>query len=342
MSTAPLKLVGGHGSPYSRKMRAVLRYRRIPFRWIHRGSAQDVGTPEVPVALIPILVFPGARGAGDEAMIDSTPQIRRLEQLYSERRVIHPDPAVAFLDALIEDYADEWLTKAMFHYRWAYPADVHKASLVLPLERDVTARSEEVARLSKAFGERQVGRLAVVGSNETTRPTIEQSYRRLLTLMDAHLQVKPFLMGARPGASDFGLFGQLSQLALFDPTSSAVAVAEAPRVIAWLHHAEDLGSLEVSEAGWTAREELGQTIRALLSEVGRIYVPFLLANAAALERGEKQVECQIDGRPWVQQSFPYQAKCLGWLREGRAALSSDDRAAVDRILEGTGCEALFT
>jgi glutathione S-transferase len=341
MNTAPLKLVGGHGSPYSRKMRAVLRYRRIPFRWIHRGSAQDVGIPEVPVALIPVLVFPGGDGAGDEAMIDSTPQIRRLEKLFSERRVIHPDPVVAFVDALIEDYADEWLTKAMFHYRWAYPPDVRKASLVLPLERDVTAHGEEVALLCKAFGERQVGRLAVVGSNETTGPIIEQSYRRLLQLLDAHLQVRPFLMGARPGASDFGLFGQLSQLALFDPTSSAIAVDESPRVIAWLHHLEDLGSLEVSEEGWTPRTELGPTVRALLSEVGRLYVPFLLANAAALERGEKQVECRLDGRPWVQRSFPYQAKCLGWLREDRQALSPDDRAAVDRILEGTGCEVLF-
>jgi glutathione S-transferase len=259
MSTAPLKLVGAHGSPYSRKMRAVLRYRRIPFRWILRGSAQDVGIPEVPVALIPVLVFPGAGGAGDEAMIDSTPQIRRLEQLYSERRVIHPDPVVALLDSMIEDYADEWVTKVMFHYRWAYPPDVRKASEILPLDRDITAHGEELARLSKAFAERQVGRLAVVGSNETTKPIIEQSYRRLLTLLDAHLQVKPFLMGGRPGASDFGLFGQLSQLALFDPTSSAVAASEAPRVIAWLHHVEDLGSLEVSEADWTprARREAG-------------------------------------------------------------------------------------
>ena len=342
MGTAPLKLVGASGSPYSRKMRAVLRYRRIPFRWILRGSAQDVGIPEVPVALIPVLVFPGAGGARDEAMIDSTPQIRRLEEIFHERRVIHPDPAVAFIDSLIEDYADEWLTKAMFHYRWAYPPDVRKASLVLPLERDVTAHGEEIARLCKAFGERQVGRLAVVGSNEVTRPTIEESYRRLLKLLDAHLQVKPFLMGARPGASDFGLFGQLSQLALFDPTSTAVAVSEASRVIAWLHHVEDLGSLEVSEADWTPRGELGDSVRALLSEVGHIYVPFLLANAAALERGEKQVECQIDGRPWVQRSFPYQGKCLRWLREGRSALSPGDRAQVDRILEGTGCEALFT
>jgi len=341
MSTAPLKLVGAHGSPYSRKMRAVLRYRGIPFRWILRGSAQDVGIPRVPVALIPVLVFPGEGGADDEAMIDSTPQIRRLEQRYGERRVIHPDPAVAFLDALIEDYADEWLTKAMFHYRWAYPPDVRKASEVLPLDRDVTARSEEIALLSKAFAERQVGRLAVVGSNQTTGPVIEDSYRRLLAILDAHLQVKPFLMGARPGASDFAIFGQLSQLALFDPTSSAIAASESPRVVAWLHHVEDLGSLEVSETDWTPREALGKTTHALLTEVGRVYVPFLLANAGALERGEKQVECRIDGRPWVQQSFPYQAKCLGWLREDRSALSPEDRAAVDGILEGTGCEALF-
>ena len=183
--------------------------------------------------------------------------------------------------------------------------------------------------------------MASVGSNETTGPVIEGSYRRLLRLLDAHLQVKPFLMGDRPGASDFGLFGQLSQLALFDPTSTAVAVDEAPPVIAWLHHVEDLGSLEVSEADWTPRDGLGDSIRALLAEVGRVYVPFLLANAAALERGEKRVECRIDGRPWVQQSFPYQGKCLRWLREDRAALSTDDRSAVDRLLEGTGCEALF-
>ncbi len=342
MTTAPLKLVGAHGSPYSRKMRAVLRYRRIPFRWILRGSPQDVGIPEVPVALIPVLVFPGTGGAADEAMIDSTPQIRRLEQLYGERRVIPPDPVVAFLDALIEDYADEWLTKAMFHYRWAYPPDVRKASLILPIDRDVTAPGEELAGLSKVFGERQVGRLAVVGSNETTGPIIEESYRRLLRLLDAHLERRPFLMGDRPGASDFGLFGQLSQLALFDPTSTAAAVEEGPRVIAWLHHVEDLGSLEVAEAGWTPRKELGETIRVLLSEVGRVYVPFLLANAAALERGEKQVECQIDGSPWVQRSFPYQGKCLGWLRADRAALSPDARKELDGLLEGTGCEALFS
>jgi hypothetical protein len=53
------------------------------------------------------------------------------------------------------------------------------------------------------------------------------------------------------------------------------------------------------------------------------------------------VECEIDGRPWVQQPFPYQGKCLAWLREELAALDSPDRASVQSLLEGTGCEMLF-
>ena len=89
-----LKLVGGFGSPYSRKMRAVLRYRRIPFTRIMRGSPDDVGIPEVPVALVPVLVFPAGDGRADEAMIDSTFQIRRLEKMFSARSIIPGDPAL--------------------------------------------------------------------------------------------------------------------------------------------------------------------------------------------------------------------------------------------------------
>lgn len=52
-------------------------------------------------------------------------------------------------------------------------------------------------------------------------------------------------------------------------------------------------------------------------------------------------ECVIDGQPWTQRPFPYQGKCLRWLREGYATLAPDDRAVVDRLLAGTGCEPLF-
>jgi glutathione S-transferase len=338
LSDSPLLLVGAPGSPYSRKMRALLRYRRLPFRWIVRGSPSDRGIPEVPVGLIPVLVFPGA---APEAMIDSTFQLRRLEALSGERSVLPPDPAFAFLDALLEDYADEWVTKAMFHYRWAYDADIRKASRVLPLWRRVDVADERVAPFSKMFAERQIGRLGVVGSNETTGPVIEASYRRLLSLLDAHLQRQPFLFGARPAAADFALFGQLTQLVLFDPTPAALAAEEAPRVYAWLEVVEDLSGSAAEDSDWTPRDGLPGTLRALLAEVGRVYAPFLLGNAAALDAGAERVECEIDGRPWVQEPFPYQRKCLVWLREQHAALSADDRAVVAGWLDGTGCERLF-
>lgn len=342
MSMPQLKLVGAYGSPYSRKVRAVLRYRHIPFRWLLRehGSAD---LPPVPVALIPILVFPGENGGAPSAMVDSTFQIRRLEQMHAGRSVIPPDPALAFLDELIEDYADEWLTKAMFHYRWGYAEDARKASRVLPLDMRLDLDDGQREFAAKLFGDRQIGRLAVVGSNDVTRPVIESSYRRLLELLSSHVQHVPFLLGERPGCSDFGVFGQLSQLALFDPTSMRVATDVAPRAIAWTNRVDDLSWLELVDesAGWVARDALPDTLRAILAEVGRVYAPFLLANAAALASGADKVTCTIDGARWEQKPFPYQAKCLRWLRESHAKLAPGDRAWVDGVLAGTGCEALF-
>jgi glutathione S-transferase len=336
----PLKLVGGFGSPYSRKMRAVLRYRRIDFRWIMRGSSADTGIPPVPVALIPVLVFPGTGGAPDQAMIDSTFQIKRLEEIFAERSLVPPDPALAFLHELLEDYGDEWLTKPMFHYRWKYAADIDKASHVLALDRDLHLDDARLRRASAFFAERQIARLGVVGSNATTTPVIEDSYRRLLHLLDDHLQAgNYFLMGSRPGAGDFGIFGQLSQLAHFDPTPAALAAHEAPRVVSWVSHLDDLSALDPSE--WPTREKLAPTLRPFFAEIGRVYAPFLLANARAINSRAARVECEIDGRPWVQQPFPYQAKCLKWLREGHAALPQADRAFVDSYLNGTGAGALF-
>lgn len=340
-ASSPLLLAGAPGSPYSRKLRAILRYRQIPYRWVVRGSSDDRGIPPVPVSLIPVLVFPGAGDEAPSAMVDSTFQIRRLESEFGERSIVPPDPAVAFIDALLEDYGDEWVTKMMFHYRWAFAPDIAKAAAILPRWRRIDAPDAQMVQMGQRVSERQIERLRVVGSNEATAPVIESSYRRLLGLLDRHLSQHPFLMGRRPGAADFGIFGQLTQLVLFDPTPMAIALECAPRIYAWCEGLEDLSGHHVEEADWISRDGFPETLSALLSEAGRTYAPFLLANAAALERGDPQVECEIDGRKWSQVPFPYQGKCLHWLRERYAELAADDRGAVDALLSGTGCQTLF-
>jgi glutathione S-transferase len=337
---APLPLVGMPGSPYSRKLRAVMRYRRIPYAWVTNGSPESRPLPRPRVELLPQLVLPAADGTL-EAHVDSTPLIRRLETMYPGRSVIPSDPVMAFLDALLEDYADEWLTKAMFHYRWAFAPDVAHAARILPRWALPDRPADVLDRAGEQFASRQVGRLAVVGSNPTTAPVIEDGYRRLLVALDTCLTGARFVMGERPGTADFALYGQLTQLAGFDPTPRAIALDLAPRVVAWVDVVEDLSGLEPQDDAWLSRAAAADRLRALLDEVGRTYVPFLLANADAVARGHERMECQVDGRLWVQRPFPYQAKCLTWLREGRAALAPNDRAAVDAILAPTGCGRVF-
>ncbi|MGD8416641.1 MAG: glutathione S-transferase C-terminal domain-containing protein, partial [Pseudomonadales bacterium] len=244
-------------------------------------------------------------------------------------------------DELIEDYGDEWLTRAMFHYRWYYPADVEQAGNILPRWRNLTGTEAEIAPVARMIRDRQISRLHVVGSNDVTAPVIEDSYRRFLDLFRDHLTAGGFVLGRRPGASDFALFGQLTQLAAFDPTPMAETLARAPQVYAWVSVVEDLSGLEPAASDWFDRDHLPASLVALLEEVGRTHVPILLANASAIEAGADEVRTEIDGRPWVQRPFPYQARCLQWLRESEARLDGDDRDRLTSLLAGTGCEALF-
>lgn len=341
MSTQdPVTLSGIQGSPYTRKMLALLRYRRIPYAFVTPAQAAARGLPKARVPLNPTFYLPALDGTL-EAVTDSSPVIRRLETEVAGRAVIPPDPAVAFLDMLLEDYADEWLTKATFHYRWTREADIARSTAMLPLWFEPTRPDDQIAAEGQAYAARQIGRLSVVGSSPETAPLIEAAYARFVDLMGSHLRDRPFLMGGRPGASDFAVFGQLSQLALFDPTPMALTLTRAPRVFAWTSIAEDLTGLEPDDRDWFTRGAVPKTLIDILGEAGRTYAPVMLPNAQAVAAAAERVETTVDGRPWAQQPFRYQAKCLGWLRESYAALDRAARKAVDALLAGTGCERLF-
>ena len=338
--TYPLKLVGGPGSPYSRKMRAVLRYRRIPHRWILRNSRFDVGIPEVNVPIIPVLAFPDADGNYTRAMTDSSPQIMVLEEMFSERSLVPTDPVVAFLDYLVEDYADEWCTKMMYHYRWYHPDAIDKAGKLLPIQGGLQVPDDQWAEMTDFITTRQIDRRALVGSTEDNVAIIEGSYVRLLHILDDHLRDHDFLWGDRPARGDFGLFGQLSQLTWWDTEAVAVAVNEAPRVVAWVERNDDISWWETDE-DFVDRDRLAATIRPLLTEIGRTYAPFMVANHAAFAGDEESMHCIIDGTDYSQARFGYQRKCLDWLRDLHAGLADADRADVDAALAGTGCDQLF-
>jgi glutathione S-transferase len=323
-------LHGLNPSPYSVKMRAILRYRRLPFVWQGTGNPRDVAVKANLPPVIPVLAFPDGR-----LMNDSTPLAYALEREHPGQRSIVPDdPAHAYISDLLEDFGDEWVTKMMFHYRWFYADDRAFAQTWIITSRDPVMTEAPRRAAMQMFNDRQVGRMALVGCTEQNRPIIEDSYRFVLDTLDSHVRTIPFLFGSRPSLADFGLFGQLQILSV-DPTPMAEMRGRAPDVYCWLLRLDDASGIE---GEWLdASKPLPQTLTALLRHCGETYLPFLAANTQALRDGADEVALEIQGRPYAQAPFRYQGKCHDALRKKLAALAPDVRRRLDPVLEETGC-----
>ena len=76
---ADLFLVGVGASPYTRKLRGALRFRRIPYRFVIGGSREAQALPDRPLPLWPYLVCPAADETPAEALSDTTPIFDRLD-----------------------------------------------------------------------------------------------------------------------------------------------------------------------------------------------------------------------------------------------------------------------
>jgi glutathione S-transferase len=323
---------GALGSPYSMKMRALMRYRRIPHMWVHGPDTRDA-LSKVKAPVIPVMEYPDRTFHND-----STPLIYDLEARHAERSVIPPDPAHAFIAHLIEDFADEWVTKAMFGYRWLEEVDQIQMSRWLAFDAMKGGGLATSQTFAEQFRARQVGRMAIVGCAAENFPLIEASTRAILGALETHVVDNHCFFGTRPSIAEFGMYGQLSQLGV-DPTAQTMMRADYPYSFRWLLHIDDMsginGQWDTEIAGGDA--PFAPIISVWLEQVGAIYMPFLLANAAAIEAGDETFSITAMGLPYTQGVFKYQVKCLADLRARYAALNNAARAKVDPLLAQTGC-----
>jgi glutathione S-transferase len=320
---------GGLGSPYSMKMRAIFRYRRIPYIWKQIDMADRAIFANVKAPVIPIIQFPDGSWHND-----STPMIYTLEKLHAERSIVPSDAAQHFLAYLLEDMADEWGTKAMFHYRWYRERDQKQMSEWLAFDRLAGQGVDTIEKSAQVFRARQVGRMALVGCTPENAPIIEESANRIMALLEAHVTEEKYLFGSRPSLADFGWLGQLSQLAV-DPTPDDLMRETAPYLFRWLMNLDDASGIDGEWRDPAA--PLPNAVRGLLEVAGDTYFPFLLANAAAFEKKEETFSLTLHGRTYTQGSFRYQQRCLWDLRERYKALDGAAKAQLDPLLKDTGC-----
>ena len=304
-------LYGVEASPYTVKLRAALRYRRLPCRWVCRFVQMYEPLAHVRPQLTPVLQFPDG-----ELRTDSTPILEELEQRHGADRSLLPErPRDRFLAWLIEDMADEWLSKCLFHYRFGASEDADFASLWVMDDARGDLDAGELAAAVPPFRERQLGRMDFLGCTTEAAPLIEASYLRILDALETTVANGRFLFGTRPSVADLALFGQLKTLGI-DPTPMAVMRARAPRTDAWVRRADDLSGVE---GEW---EEPGPAVAALLEMAREVYWPFLRANAAG------DVDVMLAGCRFRQPHFRYQAKCYDRLAKLHAALEPGVREEI--------------
>jgi glutathione S-transferase len=326
------EVYGALGSPYSMKVRAALRAKGLPHTWTGM-TAEDRARvmPNVKPQVIPAIRRPDGSWTND-----STPFLLSIE---SEGRTLVPqDPALRFACLLIEDMADEWFMKAMFHYRWAYSDDAEWCANWLMYDSLPNAGRAGVENAAATIRERQISRMPLVGCTPETAPVIEASWQRTCRILESMVTGPTlFLFGDRVSLADLALYGQLKVMSV-DPTPMAWLRKEMPYLYRWLDLADDASGLggEWLEPG----AALGAApVKALLVQAGDTYLPFLKANADALHAGKDTFDVTLEGGRYAQGVFKYQAKCLDTLRADWAALGADDKGAV-RALIGAGASIL--
>ena len=315
------RIFGSELSPYSVKVRSYFRYKNIPHEWLPRSPANQAEFQKyAKLPLVPLVVTPEGEGVQD-----STPIIERFEKTQPEPPIAPSDPVLAFISALLEEYGDEWGNKWMFHYRWAYQPDCWATAERIALQMAGAQGPIAVAQARAAIAERMTGRIGFVGSNEKTKPIIEASFNRTLGLLDRHLASRPYLLGGRPAMADLGLWGQFYEAAT-DPTPGAIMRSTAPNVMTWVQRMV-APKAEGPFESWPA---LSAGLMPLLSEeVGAFFLPWTVANAAAVAGNAKTVDVMLAGGAWTQEPQKYHARSLAEIRRkyqsAKAAPGLDDR-----------------
>ena len=93
-----------------------------------------------------------------------------------------------------------------------------------------------------------------------------------------------------------------------------------------------------AEGDFESWPTLAPTLTPLLQrQVGRLFMPWTVANAQAIADGREEFSVELGGRTWTQKPQKYHARSLSALRDKYRA--TGDNPALAATLESVGCLA---
>jgi glutathione S-transferase len=328
-------------SYFSAKVRPAFRWKRIPHLEILATNRvyREVIVPRIGFAMIPVVVDPAG-----ETLQDSSDILDALESRYPVPPLFPATPVQRAVAYLWELYCDEFMMLPGLHYRWNFPESEAKARAEFAAISGDTKRANKFADVVKGF-------TSLVGASPLTAPAVEAHTRELLGLLEAHFAEHPYLLGSWPSLADCALFGPMYAHLFNDAVPGRMLRETAPGVCHWisrlLHPDPDVAG------AWLPDDALAPTMRPLLELIGRDAVPVTLGVARAFETWADSHAGSTEELPRVvgmhasslrgirfeRVTTPYTLFMVQRVRGVYVALDARGRAAVDRALAGTGCEA---
>ena len=328
------KLHGMLMSPFSMKLRAYLRYRRIPFQWCNNARAHEIAMTKVSTYMVPVIEYPDGTFEND-----STPIIDKFEAKIAERRTEPENEADAFLAYLIEDFADEWLLWPFFMHRWRLEADQkHNGQWILYEALQGNVLDDDFAAQSEFWASRQMKGLKLLCGSPDYDALLDDSLQAFLGIMEKAVSNRLFFFGSRPSRAEIAIYGILSQ-EIQDLSASSFMYERYRFTTRWVSMIDDLSGVEGEWEPLSTDTEklLASPIAEILKLSGKYHLPLLLANEKALANGEDVFSFDIDGTEFTRNSHDRHATCLPALRKRYAQLSEESKDALKTVLEKSNC-----
>jgi len=247
------------------------------------------------------------------------------------------DPVARFLSLLVEDFADEWLWRPAMHYRWSFHGDRENRSDHLAAESmSGSERKRPHAIVKRMITQRQVGTFVRGdGVDATTRDHVDQSYARVLDMLEPILQSRPYLLGERPSLVDIAFMGPMFRHFAQDPTPAHMMADRAPGVWEWVARTWNARGSRLG--GGLLLDEVPSDWDALLAESAQTHLEQLDAHAKAHDAGEVEHDLTVQGVTYrALPTAPYRVWCLEQLRSRYNELDTSAADTVRSRLEATG------
>ena len=223
---------GAYASYFSAKVRAYLRKKGIPFseRLPHDPLFRSKVRPESGTHRIPQLLTPEG-----EVVQDSVEIVDFLEKRFPAIPAFPEGPRQRIFVHLMELMGSEGLLRLAWMHRWLFDEnqpfvkmDFGRALVPQGTDAELLKYGDVIADQMKSYGLPEGG--------PEVRKSLDEQYRSLLALFEAHLIEHPYLLGGHPSAADYAIMGALHAHMGRDPAGLRVMQDHAPRTFRWVEH----------------------------------------------------------------------------------------------------------